>query len=139
MNASDTLERRVIGLAMKVHSVLGTGFLELVNQNALVIELRRVGLDVEVGRRITVLYEGEEVGEFAADLVVRDPVTAEELLIEIKAVSALVRAHSMQLVNYLSATGIDHGLLLNFGAQSLEFKTKSRLYRLPELPPDLLT
>src|SRR5438034_7678892 len=115
MNASNTLERRVIGLAMKVHSLLGPGFLELVNQNALAIELRRAGLDVEVGRRITVLYEGEVVGEFAADFVVCDPVTAEELLIEIKAVSTLIRAHSVQLVNYLSATGIDHGLLLNFG------------------------
>ena len=139
MSASDTLERRVIGLAMKVHSVLGPGFLELVNQNALVMELRRAGLEVEVGRRITVLYEGEVVGEFAADLIVRDPVTAEELLIEIKAVSVLVRTHSVQLVNYLSATGIDCGLLLNFGAQSLEFKTKARLYRRPEPPPDLLT
>ena len=70
-------------------------------------------------------------------MVVRDAASGETLLIENKAVSMLIKAHSQQLVNYLNATGIDHGLLINFGADSLEFRTKSRRYRGQQTDADL--
>ena len=107
---------------MKVHGFFGPGFLESVYQNALALELRRAELEVECGRGIQVTYEGTVVGDFCADIVVQDRV-----LIENKAVQTLVRAHEVQLVNYLTATGIDVGLLLNFGSQRLEYRRKARM------------
>jgi GxxExxY protein len=137
METEIQLAKRVIGFAMKVHGKLGPGFSERVNQNALVIECERAGLSVEAFSPISVSYEGVVVGEFIADMIIRDSGYAETLLIEIKSVSALNPAHSKQLVNYLAATGIDNGLLLNFGAASLEFRTKTRLYRPPQGEPNL--
>ena len=125
------LAGKVIGLAMKVHSVLGPGFLETVYQNALCIELAKAGIEFEVSPSISVFYEGKIVGQFVGDLLIENC-----LLIENKAVSALVKAHEVQLVNYLTATNLDEGLLLNFGAASLEFKKKFRTYRAPEPPSD---
>ena len=118
---------QLISYAMKVHSALGTGFLESVYQNALALELRRAGLKVEQERPISVFYEGELVGAFVADLLINDT-----LIIETKAIQALAKAHEVQLVNYLVATRIDEGLLLNFGAPRLEFKKK---FRLPKTEP----
>jgi GxxExxY protein len=115
------LTEKIIGLAMKVHRALGPGFLESVYLNALVHELRRAGLSAEVGQRITVRYENIIAGEFNADLIVN-----EILLCELKAISALSKADEVQLVNYLTATNRDFGLLLNFGAPSLQFKRKYR-------------
>ena len=116
---------QVIGLAMKVHSALGPGFLESVYQNALAYELRKGGFEVETEVRLKVKYDGVIVGEFTADMLV-----AKILLLENKAVHVLAVAHEVQLVNYLTATGLDEGLLLNFGAQRLEFKKKFRQPRL---------
>jgi GxxExxY protein len=115
------ISEKVIGLAMKVHRTLGPGFLESVYQNALVHEVRRSGLSAEVGQHITVRYENVIVGEFVADLIVN-----ETLLCELKAISYLSKADEVQLVNYLNATNRDVGLLLNFGASSLQFKRKFR-------------
>ena len=115
------LSEKVIGLAMKVHRVLGPGFLESVYLNAFVHELRRAGLSAEVGQRITVRYENVIVGEFIADLIVN-----ENLICELKAISSLSKADEVQLVNYLTATNRDFGLLFNFGAPSLQFKRKYR-------------
>ena len=115
------LSKQVIGLAMKVHRALGPGFLESVYLNALVHELRRAALSAEVAQRITVRYENIIAGEFIADLIVEDI-----LLCELKAISSLSKADEVQLVNYLTATNRDFGLLLNFGAPSLEFKRKYR-------------
>ncbi len=124
MDSSDhTLTEKVIGLAMKVHRVLGPGFLESVYQNALVHELRCAGLSAEVSQRLTVRYENVIVGEFVPDLIINDA-----LLCELKAISSLSKADEVQLVNYLNATNRDVGLLLNFGAPSLQFKRKHRLY-----------
>src|SRR5208282_3905704 len=114
----------MIGCAMKVHSVLGPGFLESVYAKALAHELRKAGLKVECEKLITVKYEGVIVGDFSADLLV-----AEKVMVEEKAVQTLAPAHEVQLVNYLTATGIEIGLLLNFGAQRLQYKRKSRTYR----------
>ena len=87
------------------------------------------GTEVEVFKETKVFYEGVLVGEFVADMVVRGAASGEVLLIENKAVSMLIKSHSQQLVNYLNATEIDNGLLLNFGADSLEFRTKTRRFR----------
>ena len=116
------LAGQVIGSAMKVHSALGPGFLESVYQNALAYELRDAGYKVELEKDITVKYRGQVVGEFTADMLVND-----RLIVENKAILALAKAHEVQLVNYLTATGIDEGLLLNFGASKLEYKKKFRI------------
>lgn len=113
---------QVIGAAMKVHSTLGPGFLESVYQNALIWELQKLGLKVDAQRPITVHYDGQVVGFFTADLLVND-----SLMLELKANQLVAKAHEVQLVNYLVATGIDEGLLLNFGAVRLEYKRKFRL------------
>ena len=137
MNTETALVKKIVGFAMKVHRKLGPGFSERVNQNALVVECLRAGLEVEAFKEIKVLYEGVIVGEFVADMVVRDAAAGEELLIENKAVSMLIKSHSYQLVNYLNATETDLGLLINFGGDSLEFRTKTRRYRNPEVDVDL--
>jgi GxxExxY protein len=121
------LAGRIIGLAMKVHRTLGPGFLESVYENALCIELQRAGLVFERQKPLCVLYEGVSVGDFSTALIVE-----KTLIVELKAVAALVQAHEVQLVNYLTATGTEDGLLLNFGGPSLEFKRKYRTYRAPK-------
>lgn len=113
MGAEYDLAGRIIGAAMKVHRTLGPGFLESVYQKALVFELQRAGLAVEEFRAVGVWYEGESVGEFVADLLVD-----EQLIVENKAVRTLVKAHEVQLVNYLTATRKDLGVLLNSGARA---------------------
>ena len=115
------LSEKVIGFAMKVHRTLGPGFLESVYLNALIHELRRAGFRADIAQRLTVRYENVIVGEFICDLIVNDA-----LLCELKAISSLSKADEVQLVNYLSATSRDFGLLLNFGAPSLQFKRKYR-------------
>ena len=137
MNTETALAKKIVGFAMKVHRKLGPGFSERVNQNALVVECSRAGLEVQAFKEIKVLYEGVLVGEFVADMVVRDADAGEELLIENKAVSMLIKSHSYQLVNYLNATETDHGLLINFGGDSLEFRTKTRRYRSQPTDADL--
>ena len=116
-----TLTEKVIGLAMKVHRALGPGFLESVYRNALAFELRRAGLTVDLDQRITVRYENVIVGDFIADLVVNAT-----LICELKSISTLTKADEVQVVNYLTATNHDVGLLLNFGSSSLQFKRKHR-------------
>lgn len=115
---------KIIGLAMKVHRTLGPGFLENVYVKALQHEILQAGYSAELEVPIKVRYEGIVVGEYYADLL-----AGGELIVEIKAVASLTSAHEVQLVNYLAATGKSEGLLLNFGAQSLEFKKKFRTYK----------
>jgi GxxExxY protein len=119
----EELTQKIIGCAMAVHRALGSGFLESVYQRALAHELSKAGLKVVCESPIRVTYDGVDVGEFAADMLVEDRV-----IVENKAVRALAPAHEVQLVHYLTATGIDVGLLLNFGAEQLQFKRKSRVY-----------
>lgn len=118
---------KVIGLAMKVHRVLGPGFLESIYQKALQVELARAGFKVEMEVPIQIRYEGIVVGDYFADLLVNDI-----LIVEAKAVNTLAPAHEVQAVNYLTATGKNEALLLNFGTISLQFKKKFRIYRDPE-------
>lgn len=121
MHADDArlndLSGRVIGSAFTVLNTLGAGFLEKVYENALAHELRKAGLAVIQQPRITVMYDGITVGDYFADLVVED-----SLLVELKAVKMLDEAHRAQCVNYLKATGLRLGLLLNFGRPRLEIK-----------------
>ena len=93
-----------------VYNTLGYGFLEKVYENAMVIELRKLGLKVVLQARIVVYYAGQEVGEYSADLLVEDAV-----IVELKATRALAPANEAQLLNYLKATIYEVGLLLNFG------------------------
>jgi GxxExxY protein len=127
------LTERIIGCAMKIHSTLGPGFLESVYQNAPAHELRKAGLKLECEKPITVHYDGVPVGDFSADMLVEDRV-----MLELKANQALALANEVQLVNYLTATGIEIGLLLNFGSERLEFKRKARTYRPKPLPKDFI-
>jgi len=123
------LSHAVIGAAMRVHSCFGPGYLEEVYKNALMVELKAIGIDAEKEVPITVDYRGVRVGNYQADIVVE-----KILILELKAVSALVARHEAQLVNYLTATGIDDGLLVNFGAPSLQFKHKYRRYSPASVP-----
>ena len=121
MNANrpelDAISNRIIGCAFTVANALGSGFLEKVYENALAVELRMAGLAVEQQRASTVTYKGVLVGEYFVDLLVEDAV-----LIELKTVRALDRAHRAQCINYLRATGRHLCLLLNFGTPHLEFQ-----------------
>jgi GxxExxY protein len=119
----DDLTKRIISCAYKVHNTLGPGFLEKVYENALRIELEKLGIKVQQQEPIKVEYEGQVVGEYYADLWVE-----ERVVVELKAARTLAREHEVQLVNYLTATKIDLGLLLNFGA-SVQVKRKFRDYK----------
>ena len=111
------ISQRVIGGAFTVLNVLGAGFLEKVYENALAWELRKAGLAVEQQRGLTITYDGIVAGEYVADLIVE-----RALLIELKTVTALNEAHHAQCINYLRASGLKLGLLLNFGVKRLEIK-----------------
>jgi GxxExxY protein len=103
--------KQIIGCAFKVHNQLGFGFLEKVYENALAFELSAMdGIHAEQQFPIPVYYREAKMGEYFADLFVN-----EMLIVEVKAVSHLVKEHETQLVHYLQATRIDHGLLINFG------------------------
>jgi len=109
---------KIIGAAYEVHGVLGQGFLEKVYENALSVELRRAGLEVEQQRPITVRYKNEVVGDYFADLVVEGAV-----IVELKATRSIEPVHEVQLVNYLRATRLQVGILINFG-KSVTVKRK---------------
>jgi len=109
----------IIGCAYRVYNKMGFGFLESVYEKCLLIELRKAGLDTETQKPITVHYEGEVVGEFVVDILVNDAV-----IIELKSVRRIIKAHEVQLVNYLVATEKPVGLILNFGERKVEIKRK---------------
>jgi len=113
----------VIGCAFEVMNELGAGFLESVYERAMLLALRQKGQSVVTQHPIKVMFRGECVGDFFADLLVE-----EKVIVELKAVKALAPEHQAQIINYLIATGIDVGLLINFGKPRLEYKrfTRSR-------------
>jgi GxxExxY protein len=117
------LTQTIIGCAFKVHNTLGFGFLESVYHNSLILELSRCGLHSQSKQELTVYYEGEPVGVFEPDLLVE-----REIVLELKSVRQLAKAHELQLVNYLVATGLDIGLLINFGPEGVEVKRKYRTF-----------
>ncbi len=112
------LTEKIIRAFFKVNNTLGYGFLEKVYENAMVIELIKMGCNVRQQQNIKVYYETEEVGDYYADLLIDDLV-----IIELKAAESLCEEHEAQLINYLKATKMEIGLLLNFGKKA-EFKRK---------------
>lgn len=123
MSIKDDLNEVIIGSAFEVHNVLGSGFLEKVYENALQHELVRRGLKVQQQAPLSVRYKEKSVGEYFVDLLVEDKV-----ICELKAMSSPTKQHEAQLVNYLTATGVDTGLLINF-SDSVIVKRKYRLAR----------
>ncbi len=112
------LTEKVIQAFYTVYNRLGYGFSEKVYLNALALELVKLGLQVELQKQIEVYYDGQVVGEYFADMVVNGVV-----IVELKAVQRLLNEHEAQLLNYLKATRIEVGLLLNFGPKP-DFKRK---------------
>ncbi|NNM66503.1 MAG: GxxExxY protein [Spirochaetales bacterium] len=106
------LTAKIIGCAFQVHNILGSGFLEKVYENALAKVLRDSGLRVQQQIPLKVIFENTVVGEYIADMVVQDTV-----IVELKVASRIEAIHEMQLVNYLKATGIKLGLVINFGTK----------------------
>ena len=121
---ADQLITEIIECAKRIRRQLGPGFLEKVYKNAMVVELRKLKLNFETEKLIQVLYDGIVVGEYRTDIIVDG-----KLILEIKATQDLSIANEVQLVNYLTSTQIDDGLLINFGSDKLLFKRKYRIYR----------
>ncbi len=119
------ITEKIIGCAFAVHQNLGAGFLEKVYENAMLIELEKLKLKAKQQAPIAVHYDGRRVGEYFADLLIED-----RIICELKAISALTPDHEIQLVNYLTATGLNTGLLFNFG-KSVTVKRKFREYYKP--------
>ena len=111
------LSYKIIGAAMEVHRVLGPGYLESVFQKALAHEMTLGQVVFEQFKRLPVTYKGVSVGDFEADFVVAD-----KIILEIKAATELHPKHEAQAINYLAATGLKLAILLNFGADSLQYK-----------------
>ena len=116
----EELTGKILEACFEVSNELGAGFLESVYEKALAIALRQKRLAVETQVPLTVRFRGENVGEFFADIIVEGKV-----MVELKAVKALAAEHQAQLINYLKATGVEVGLLVNFGRPKVEYK---RLY-----------
>ena len=117
----DELTYRIIGCAMKVHNTLGNGIQEVIYQRCLAIELDKIGLEFLREEEMPIYYDSIQVGTRRADFII-----ASQVLVELKAMVKLEDVHLAQGLNYLTAYQIDKGLLINFGATSLEVK---RLYR----------
>ena len=113
----EDLTHKIIGCAMKVHSVLGNGFPEVIYQRALAIELEKQGL--KFGREIemTIFYDEVEIGRRRVDFFIED-----KIMVELKAIAILDDSHLSQLINYLEAYNLPLGLLVNFGSKSMTFK-----------------
>lgn len=120
----DQLTREIIGAAFRVHNQLGFGFLESIYEKALAIELAKTGVVFECQAPIKVYYDKVVVGMFNCDFLID-----RSLIVELKSVAQLALRHEVQLVNYLAATKIDVGLLINFGPEKVDIRRKFRNYR----------
>jgi GxxExxY protein len=114
---TNTLTGSIIGCAIKVSNKLGNSFLERVYENAMMIELARAGLFAEQQKPLSVLYDGHVVGDFHVDILVNETV-----ICELKATKEINERHQAQLLNYLKASGLSLGLILNFGTPKLGIK-----------------
>jgi len=113
----ETETHKIIGCAMKVHSTLGNGFQEVIYQRALVIEMEKQGLGFKREMEISIYYDGIDIGTRRVDFFVED-----QIMVELKAVIKLEDVHLAQAMSYCQAYSLPIGLLINFGAKSLEFK-----------------
>jgi GxxExxY protein len=111
------ITEKIIGCAMKVHRTLGNGFQEVIYQRALAIELENQGLEFVREREMPIFYEDREIGTRRVDFFVE-----KKIMVELKALSMLEDVHVAQAINYLEAYCMEIGLLINFGAKSLQFK-----------------
>lgn len=111
------LTHKIIGAAMEVHRTLGTGFLEAVYEEALAVELRLQRIRYENQKPLCVFYKGYKVRDYICDFLVEDTV-----LVELKAIKRLTATEESQLLNYLKGTGLELGLLINFGEPSFKYK-----------------
>jgi len=124
---TEQIRYKIIGCAMEVHKTLRAGFQEVIYQRALAIELGRAGLSYAREYEMPIHYKNEVIGERRVDFFVENAV-----MVELKAISTLEPVHKAQAINYLEAFGINDGLLINFGGQSLEYH---RLYNHNAVPP----
>ena len=116
----EEVTEKIIGAAFNVYNQMGFGYLEKVYENCMLIELSKIkGLDVKHQMPIKVEYDGIDVGDFIADLLIND-----SIIVELKSVRQLVNVHEVQLVNYLVASDVELGLLINFGEQKVEVRRK---------------
>ncbi len=122
------LTHKVIGCAMEVHRVLGPGFQEYIYHRALAIEMKNAGVKFEEEFELSIYYKGEKIGLRRVDFWIEKTVS-----LEIKAKSELDNTHLAQAINYIEASGIATGLLINFGAPSLQFK---RIHNKTFMPSD---
>jgi GxxExxY protein len=122
----NALTRKIIGCAMAVHKVLGNGFQEVIYQRALAIEFTFQGIDFEREKEMPLTYRGQDIGTRRVDFFVE-----QRVMVELKAIEQLLPVHKAQAINYCEAYQIADGLLLNFGAISLEFK---RVYNKQLIP-----
>ena len=113
----EDLTRRIIAAAMQVHSTLGNGFQEKIYQRAMAIEMPYQSLAFEPEKEMSIFYRGHEIGTRKVDFFVE-----KLIMVELKAVIQLEDAHLAQAMNYLEAYNMEIGLLINFGAKSLQFK-----------------
>ena len=108
---------KIIGAAMEVHRTLGTGFLEAVYEDVLAIEFKLQGIRYQKQKPLCVFYKGYKVRDYICDFLIEDTV-----LVELKAIKRLTVTEESQLLNYLKGTGLELGLLINFGKSSLKYK-----------------
>ena len=113
----EDLTKKIIGCAMKVHSVLGCGFQEVIYQRAMVIEMDKQGLNFKREMEMSIFYEGIQIGTRRVDFFVE-----EHIMVELKAIVKLEEVNLTQTMNYCQAYNLPVGLLINFGSRSLEFK-----------------
>ncbi len=111
------LSYNIVGCAMEVHNQLGFGFMEKVYENALIIELRNKDINVKQQYPIKVTYKGEIVGDYMADILIED-----KIIVELKTSESISDAYRAQIINYIKATGIELGILINFGTKKLEYE-----------------
>lgn len=111
------LSYQIIHAVLEVHNILGAGFLEKVYENALMIKLKQYKLKAEQQAALKVRFEGEIVGEYYADIVVDD-----KIILELKCIQEITTIQEAQLINYLKATGMKLGIIINFANPKLEYK-----------------
>ena len=117
----EELTRKIIGCGFETSNELGVGFLESVYEKALVVALTDVGLKARSQVPIGVSFRGRPVGEFFADIVVE-----EKVIVELKCAKLIAPIHEAQIINYLNATGIEVGMILNFGSPRLQYQRYTR-------------
>lgn len=121
------ISQTIIGCCFEVMKDLGAGFLENVYKNALFIAMKQKGLNVSSEQQFEVIFRNHKVGRYVADLIVENAI-----VVELKCCTALLSEHKAQVINYLKASGIAVGLLVNFGQHKLEYKRLHHPDRLDE-------